>query len=49
MNTVTKSMRYIDIINSPYLQIYPDIGNLTNAQDGNAMLMVKDLIKVLAT
>ena len=24
-------MRYVSEINSPYLQIYPDVGNLTNA------------------
>ena len=30
MNTVEKAMNYVDIINSPYLQIYPDLGNLYN-------------------
>ena len=31
MNTVSKAMRYVDFIRSPYLAIYPDSGNLTNA------------------
>lgn len=31
MDTVEKSMHYVEIINSPYLGVYPDIGNLTNA------------------
>lgn len=31
MNTIEKSMVYVNKINSPYLGIYPDIGNLTNA------------------
>ena len=31
MNTCAKAMRYVSEINSPYLQIYPDVGNLTNA------------------
>ena len=31
MDTVTKSMKYVDLINSPYLGVYPDSGNLTNA------------------
>ena len=31
MNTVEKSMAFVSQIDSPYLQIYPDIGNLTNA------------------
>jgi predicted hexulose-6-phosphate isomerase len=31
MDTVTKAMHYVDIVNSPYLGVYPDAGNLTNA------------------
>lgn len=31
MNTVWKSMFYVQKINSPYLGVYPDSGNLTNA------------------
>jgi predicted hexulose-6-phosphate isomerase len=31
LNTVGKAMHYIDLIGSPYLQIYPDLGNITNA------------------
>jgi L-ribulose-5-phosphate 3-epimerase len=31
MDTVTKAMSYVELIDSPYLQVYPDIGNLTNA------------------
>jgi len=31
MNTVGKAMAYVGQIQSPYLQVYPDIGNLTNA------------------
>jgi len=31
MDTVKKSMYYVDLINSPYLNVYPDIGNLTNS------------------
>ncbi len=31
MDTVEKSMSYIKRLNSPYLGVYPDIGNLTNA------------------
>ena len=30
MNTVEKAMKYVCLVDSPYLQIYPDIGNLTN-------------------
>lgn len=31
MNTVWKSMFYVKRVNSPYLGVYPDSGNLTNA------------------
>ena len=31
MNTVEKSMRFVELVNSPYLQVYPDSGNLMNA------------------
>ena len=31
MNTVFKAMMHVREINSPYLQIYPDLGNITNA------------------
>lgn len=31
MNTVGKSMAYVNKVNSPYLGVYPDMGNITNA------------------
>ena len=31
MNTVEKAMYFVSEINSPYLQVYPDVGNITNA------------------
>lgn len=31
MNTCEKAMRYVRLMDSPYLGIYPDSGNLTNA------------------
>ncbi len=31
INTVKKAYKWLDIMQSPYLQIYPDIGNITNA------------------
>lgn len=34
MNTVKKAMYYVEQINSPYLQIYPDLGNLYNGNEG---------------
>lgn len=31
MDTVDKAMRYVTYVNSPYLTVYPDCGNLKNA------------------
>lgn len=33
MNTVEKAMNYVNAVYSPYLQVYPDLGNITNAAD----------------
>jgi predicted hexulose-6-phosphate isomerase len=40
MDTVGKAMAYVDLVGSPYLGVYPDIGNLKNA----AVLYGSDLI-----
>lgn len=39
MNTVSKAMKYVHMIDSPFLGVYPDCGNLTNAVacDENAL------------
>jgi L-ribulose-5-phosphate 3-epimerase len=31
MNTTEKAMKYVNIVDNPYLGVYPDSGNLTNA------------------
>ena len=31
MDTIEKAMKYVSQIRSPYLQLYPDVGNLSNA------------------
>ena len=33
MNTVEKALHYVKLINSPYLQIYPDLGNVVNGAE----------------
>ncbi len=43
MNTVWKSMFYVRAIDSPYLGVYPDVGNLTNAAVAGATDMLADL------
>lgn len=44
LNTVEKGMRWVLEVQSPYLQMYPDIGNITNAASGNTEAAVKDLL-----
>ncbi len=43
MNTVGKSMKYVNLINSPYLGVYPDSGNLTNAAKTYGTDVLEDL------
>lgn len=43
MNTVGKAMRYVRMIDSPWLQVYPDVGNLTNAAVADGSDVFADL------
>lgn len=43
MDTATKAMRYISMLHSPYLQLYPDVGNLSNAMHVYGMKIEHDL------
>lgn len=43
MDTVKKAMHYVRQIDSPYLNVYPDIGNLTNACRKYQTLISEDL------
>ncbi len=43
MNTVWKSMFYVDAVGSPYLGVYPDAGNLTNAALDTNVSVSEDL------
>lgn len=45
MDTVEKAMNYVSLVNSPYLQIYPDLGNLTNASKLYKVAVEDDLRK----
>lgn len=43
MNSATKALEYVKLVNSPYLQIYPDIGNIVNAMGGDNQQARADL------
>jgi L-ribulose-5-phosphate 3-epimerase len=43
MDTIKKAMQYVNDINSPYLNVYPDIGNLTNASRKYHTLISEDI------
>ena len=45
MDTATKAKAYVDKIASPYLQIYPDLGNITNAAKIYEANAISDLEK----
>lgn len=43
MNTVEKAMKYVTLVDSSYLNVYPDIGNITNAADSYKTDVLEDL------
>ena len=43
MDTVCKAMAYVNKINSPWLGVYPDIGNLKNASVSYGSDLLKDI------
>ncbi|MCM8712034.1 L-ribulose-5-phosphate 3-epimerase [Clostridium sp. SYSU_GA19001] len=45
MNTVEKAMEFVKLVDSPYLQIYPDCGNVTNATLEKGTSAVEDFAK----
>ena len=45
MDTVEKSMKYVDLVGSPWLGVYPDIGNLKNAAVLYGADVVEDMEK----
>ena len=44
MNTVEKAMDYVNKVNSPFLQVYPDLGNITNASVIYNSSVVDDIV-----
>lgn len=43
INTVEKAMNYVNLVQSPYLQVYPDLGNITNAAESYGNTVYADL------
>jgi predicted hexulose-6-phosphate isomerase len=43
LNTVQKAMYWVNKIDSPYLGVYPDLGNITNAVDGDTAAVSADI------
>jgi L-ribulose-5-phosphate 3-epimerase len=43
MNTTEKAMKYVKLIENPYLGVYPDSGNLTNAAKTYGTSVLEDL------
>lgn len=45
MDTVEKIMKYVDLVGSPWLGVYPDIGNLKNAAVLYGLDVTEELLK----
>lgn len=43
MDTVGKAMQYVNLVQSPYLGVYPDVGNCTNASLVHGHDLIEDL------
>lgn len=43
MNTVEKAMHYVKLLDSPWLSVYPDSGNITNAAVSGKKDVLEDL------
>lgn len=43
MDTVGKAMKYVDLMDNPYLGVYPDTGNLTNAAKLRGHSVLEDI------
>lgn len=43
MDSVKKAMHYVEKINSPFLQVYPDIGNIMNSAKAESRDVLEDL------
>lgn len=43
MNTTEKAMKYVNLVKNPYLGVYPDSGNLTNAAKTYGSSVLDDL------
>ena len=46
MNSIEKCSTILEAVSSPYLQLYPDSGNLTNAWSNDADAILRDMEKV---
>lgn len=44
LNTVGKAMYWVNLVDSPYLKVYPDLGNITNAAVLYGHRVAEDLI-----
>lgn len=44
INTVEKAMAHVRRVGSPFLQVYPDAGNITNSAFGNSDAVSRDLL-----
>lgn len=48
MGTITRCLKYIELVNSPWLKIYPDLGNLTQWTENPSEELIKGFDHIVA-
>ncbi len=48
MGTINKAVKYVDLVNSPYLKVYPDLGNLTQFSDNPSEELITNKQHIVA-
>lgn len=48
MGTIERAMHYVELVASPYLKVYPDLGNLTQFSDHPAQELIDHISHIVA-
>ncbi len=48
MGTINRAVKYVDLVNSPYLKVYPDLGNLTQFSDNPSLEIIANKHHIVA-
>lgn len=48
MGTIERAVQYVELVNSPYLKVYPDLGNLSQFSDHPAQELIDHVSHIVA-